>query len=629
MAGEFQGTVEDDLKSCFGFRHFLPGQSELIGAVLTRRDAFGLMPTGGGKSLTYQLPAMRLRGITIVVSPLIALMKDQVDAFNRQHAKRALAVAIHSGMTGPEVLESLGHIYRGRASLLYVAPERLEYPSFRERLQRLGPKLLVIDEVHCVSLWGHDFRPAYMRLVELVRDLRPCPVLALTSTATPKTREDIVRQLGLQDVLMFVAPLDRPNLFFRVVECRDRSDKKRRLLETVRKVGGDQSQIVYVGRRMDAEDLASFLIQEKIVATAYHAGMEARSRKRIQEQWLSGQRPVIVATIAFGMGIDNPHVRAVTHFQHPASIEAYYQEGGRAGRDGHRAECTILFSSRDKGLHHYFIRNRYPDEDQILDLWESVPATGCAADDLAALLPKIRAEQRNVGVSILLDQGFLRRDDDGLLRRQRKPTSNLRVCLRTMKARQNADYRRLEAIESYCREAECCRASLLRYLGEQLPDNHRCGNCSVCRPERQGSVRRSRAATPPRAPHAPRGRRPSQRDPVMWSSRSRSFTKGELVGHRVPREIGVSILKVVARKETLLSVSAVANVLKGSRSCSAVRSDPGLRRLPEFGASRGTTYDALVQDVLAMLAKGYLQWAPAGGKRLVLCSQGRRVLGLP
>ena len=344
--------VETALRERFGFSGFRAGQRELIEAALAGRDALGILPTGGGKSLTYQLPATLLDGLTVVVSPLIALMKDQVDAFNRRGLGRA--VAIHSNLTPREAGAALEQARSGTARLLYLAPERLEIPEWRGRLREAAPRLLVIDEAHCVSQWGYDFRPAYLALREVAERVRPCAVLALTATATPAVRRDVVKQLGLLDPLVFVAPFDRPNLTLDVVHCEGH-DKIARLTEILRAGAGSGSQIVYVGRRRDAEEIAGDLDGMGLRAVAYHAGLTPEQRRRAQEAWLSGRRPIVVATIAFGMGIDKPDVRTVVHWQHPSSLEAYYQEAGRAGRDGRPARCVVLFSERDVELHHYFI----------------------------------------------------------------------------------------------------------------------------------------------------------------------------------------------------------------------------------------------------------------------------------
>jgi ATP-dependent DNA helicase RecQ len=298
-----RADIERALRARFGFAAFRPGQRELVKAALAGRDALGILPTGGGKSLTYQLPATLLEGLTVVVSPLIALMKDQVDAFNRRGLGRA--VAIHSNLAPGLARTAFEQARSGAAKLLYLAPERLAIADWRLRVRDAAPRLLVIDEAHCVSQWGYDFRPAYLALREVVELVRPSAVLALTATATPPVREDVVRQLGLRDPFVFVAPFDRPNLSLEVVPCEP-EDKLERLTEILGANGAGGSQIVYVGRRRDAEEVAGDLLASGLGAVAYHAGMPAVERQRAQEDWLSGRRPIVVATVAFGMGIDKP-----------------------------------------------------------------------------------------------------------------------------------------------------------------------------------------------------------------------------------------------------------------------------------------------------------------------------------
>jgi RecQ family ATP-dependent DNA helicase len=345
------------LKRYFGYDEFKPLQKEVIEHVMSGREALVLMPTGGGKSLCYQLPALELAGITIVVSPLIALMKDQVDALK---ANGIPAEFINSSLDYGQIsrIESLAQ--RGEIKLLYLAPERLAIPRVQEFLQSLKVSLFAVDEAHCISEWGHDFRPDYRNL-RAVRELFPCaPVLALTATANKRVKEDILDQLRLRDARVFQSGFDRPNLSYSVMP------KKQVLKQLVQKLKSDtnQSAIVYCLSRKRAEKMAADLKINGINAEYYHAGMMAHERSRVQEDFIRDRINVITATIAFGMGIDKPDVRIVAHVDMPKSVEGYYQETGRAGRDGLPSQCILYFSKGDIFKHEYFIRQMENGLDQ-------------------------------------------------------------------------------------------------------------------------------------------------------------------------------------------------------------------------------------------------------------------------
>jgi ATP-dependent DNA helicase RecQ len=337
-------TPHDALRDVFGYDSFRPLQAEIIDELLAGRGAFVLMPTGGGKSLCFQVPALLLPGTTIVVSPLIALMKDQVDAL------RECGVAAefyNSSLDGASARRVLARLHAGELRLLYVAPERLLMPDFLERLAGLpagaAPALFAIDEAHCVSQWGHDFRPEYAQLAVLAERFPRVPRLALTATADAQTRADILRVLRLGDARHFVASFDRPNIFYRVVPKRD---PERQLLDFVRARRG-QSGIVYALSRRRVEQVAARLQKAGLSAAAYHAGLPAEERSRVQEGFARDAIQVVVATVAFGMGIDKSDVRFVVHHDMPRHIEGYYQETGRAGRDGLPAEALLLFGWGD------------------------------------------------------------------------------------------------------------------------------------------------------------------------------------------------------------------------------------------------------------------------------------------
>ncbi|CAI8030890.1 ATP-dependent DNA helicase RecQ [Geodia barretti] len=336
------------LKSHFGFDSFLPLQEEIITNVLSGRDSLVLLPTGGGKSLCYQLPAMCLPGLTLVVSPLIALMKDQVDALNSNGIP---ARFINSSLTSSEIELAQGEASRGQAKILYVAPERLAMPGFRHFLSNVELSLIAIDEAHCISEWGHEFRPDYRNLRQLRQAFPGVPAIALTATATWQVREDIVQQLGLQQGRVFLSSFNRANLTYSVQSKEGYWQKLLTLLGAHK----GESAIIYAFSRRETEELAEDLNARGLKARPYHAGLDPETRRRTQEDFIRDRVPIIVATIAFGMGIDKPDIRLVAHHSLPKSLEGYYQETGRAGRDGLPSECVLFYSYADKAKQEYFI----------------------------------------------------------------------------------------------------------------------------------------------------------------------------------------------------------------------------------------------------------------------------------
>ena len=342
------------LKKHFGYDEFRPLQKEIIERVLLGKDCVVLMPTGGGKSLCFQLPALMMDGLTIVISPLISLMKDQVDALR---TNGIMADLINSTLSQDEITGVMNRAQSGELKMLYIAPERLNAYDFEEFLRKLNISLIAIDEAHCISEWGHDFRPDYGNLKMLRSKFPHIPIVALTATATEKVREDIVKQLNLQDAQVFISSFNRPNLSYEVLPKKNSMRSILALLNNYR----DASVIVYCFSRKDTEALVSNLGKYGFKAAAYHAGLTAEKRKDNQERFIRDEINVMVATIAFGMGIDKPDVRLVIHHSLPKSIEGYYQETGRAGRDGLPSRCVLLFSYADKFKHDFFIRNM-PDK---------------------------------------------------------------------------------------------------------------------------------------------------------------------------------------------------------------------------------------------------------------------------
>jgi ATP-dependent DNA helicase RecQ len=365
-------TMLNLLKTHFGFDQFRPLQEEIIECVMSQRDAFVLMPTGAGKSLCFQLPALMMPGVTLVISPLIALMKDQVDALK---ADGIPAEFINSTLTHAEIEKIQTETRRGKIKILYAAPERLTMPEFQLFLQNIKVNLIAIDESHCISEWGHDFRPDYRNL-KMLRNIFPeVPAMALTATATKKVREDIIGQLSLNKAKIFISSFNRPNLSYVVLPKINSYDQ----LINILREHQNESAIIYCFSRKDTEHLTADLRQEGFKAIPYHAGLESEERRTNQEKFIRDEAQIIVATIAFGMGIDKPDVRLVIHYHLPKSIEGYYQETGRAGRDGLPSQCILFYSSADAIKQRYFIRqieneaerkNAYRKLDQMVEYCE-------------------------------------------------------------------------------------------------------------------------------------------------------------------------------------------------------------------------------------------------------------------
>ncbi len=359
-----QNSLSEVLDRYWGYKEFRPGQQAVIDAIVNRYDTLALMPTGGGKSLTYQVPTMATNGLCIVITPLIALMKDQVD---RLRQMGIAATAIHSGMSYSQIDIALDNCVYGDMKFLYIAPERLATESFRMRVQRMNVVLLAVDEAHCISQWGYDFRPSYLRIKEVRKLLPDVPVLALTASATQMVAEDIMRQLEFEKPNIIRSSFARANLSFAV---RHTDDKNEQLLRVVNNVDG--SGIIYMQSREGCEQLAEVLLQQGISASYYHAGLPHAERTMRQEEWTTGKVRIMVATNAFGMGIDKADVRFVVHYSMCDSLENYYQEAGRAGRDGKRSYAVLLAASDDNSKIVKHFEAEFPPLDDIKSIYEKI-----------------------------------------------------------------------------------------------------------------------------------------------------------------------------------------------------------------------------------------------------------------
>ena len=476
-----RNAIRNLLTSVFGVARLRDGQQQVIDSVLDGQDTLAIMPTGSGKSLCYQIPARMLDGLTLVVSPLISLMKDQLE---KLEALGIGAAQLNSSLNAEEEQAALDGIRDGRHTIVFCTPERLALAAFLDVLRQRKIALVVIDEAHCISQWGHDFRPAYLEMAASIAVLGKPPVLALTATATEEVIADIARQLGRPRLHVVNTGIYRPNLHYSVVQVTNQDERYATALELVRSSAG--TGIVYAATVKAAEEMAQVLEEAGESATLYHGKLAAAERKLSQDLFMAGERRVMVATNAFGMGIDKPDTRFVIHLQIPANLEAYYQESGRAGRDGADARCTLLYFQDDKRVQQFFLIKHYPTvndlkaiHDQACTLAEAGPVT---CDTLADAIEEVPASTLKVCLKLLKD-GKLLRQNRKLEYRPTALAPSMALFERLAAVYQDKQERDREALEQmvgYAVSGFCRWKVLLDYFGDHVEGFEKCGRCDNC-----------------------------------------------------------------------------------------------------------------------------------------------------
>jgi ATP-dependent DNA helicase RecQ len=464
----------------FGYDELRPGQEAAIQSVLNGHDTLAVMPTGSGKSAIYQIAAMKIPGVTIVISPLIALQKDQVDTIEAQEIGGAASV--NSTVKTGDRQEAFENFRTGNLEFIFLAPEQFNNPETLEQLQAADLSLFVIDEAHCISEWGHDFRPDYLRLGTVINALGHPPILALTATASPPVRSEIIERLGMTDPRVIVQGFDRPNIWLGVERFQDEDEKREALLHRVK--AAEKPGIIYTATRKRSEELATALTDQGILAIAYHAGMKKQERDQAQTAFMNDEVEIIVATTAFGMGIDKPNVRFVFHYDISDSVDAYYQEIGRAGRDGAPAQALLFYNSDDLRLRRFFAGSGQVDEDQVaqvavtvqsastpLTLRDLKQATRLSQSKIATALSRLE----EVGVVAMLPTGEV-------VAIAPEAETNLGDALEEAVLAQDQYQQmarsRLEMIRGYAEVRDCRREYLLNYFGEKIATP--CNGCDNC-----------------------------------------------------------------------------------------------------------------------------------------------------
>ena len=570
-------TPHQVLRDVFHLEAFRPGQAEVVDAQMSGRDVLAVAPTGSGKSLSYWVPAILGDGLTVVVSPLIALMKDQVD---RLVAHGVRAAFINSTLNSSEQRERLEAASRGAYQLLYVAPERFSRPGFMSRLATMGVRRFIVDEAHCISTWGHDFRPDYRLIGGALEACGRPPIGAFTATATPEVRKDIAINLGLRDPLVVVTGFNRPNLRLETVHARgarDRIEQLRRHLDP-----GDGRALVYVGTVKASESTAATISKWGFPAAPYHGRLPDVSRRRIQEGFAARDLRVVVATSAFGMGVDFPDIRQVIHVGFPGSVEAYYQEAGRAGRDGRPAQCLLIHSAKDRDLQVYFIETAFPELREVMSahaayarvgVWNSDP------EDLKPLMSDAAWKSLDASKRLLFKAGALR--DDGSV----APFGSTALDLKQSGDLKQHAYKKLAQMIDYAQARSCRHAFITDYFGEDTGERS-CRSCDNC-----------------------------ERGPAV-----------DVAGEEVEASAVRAALAGAARFSARIGMVNLASILAGKEN-RFVRDQPWVLTVPAYGSLSGWTPLRVRRLLDALVVEGCMAQSSGQYPMVELSARGRAVLG--